>query len=191
MDATQIGNMRLKQVAVMNGIFLGVIIIFFIVIEVFTVTFAQFFVFLGVVMLIQGVYGLLKGDSPKSIFSIFEQVAVYEKQKMGSEWYKQRKIGFIWNLIIGCLMFLQSIGNVNTTGDVLEFDLFFLAIIVFFMFVVTNFSLIIHFRKIDRSTSENDFKGYARKSSLRAVAVGLILGVVFALITLSYIFSVI
>ena len=103
--------MRLEQVAVTNGLILTAIIIFFIVTNVFTITVAHFFLVLGFLILIHGIFGFKKGDSTKSFIPIFERVAIYEKQKMGSEWYKQRKVGYVWNLILSCLLFLQSYWN--------------------------------------------------------------------------------
>jgi amino acid transporter len=82
----------------------------------------------------------------------------------------QRKVGYIWNLILSGLMFLQS----------------FMLIMVFFLLVMINISLIIHFRKVDRSTSESDMKGYTWESNLIAVAVGI----VFALSCLSSLFLI-
>jgi hypothetical protein len=82
MGSTELGNMRLKQVAITNGLILTAMIIFFTIINVFTIAFAHYFLVLGVLVLIQGVFGFIKGDSTKSIIPIFEKVAIYEKQKL-------------------------------------------------------------------------------------------------------------
>ena len=84
--------MRLKQVAITNGLILTAsMIIFFTIINVFTIAFAHYFLVLGVLVFIQGVFGLIRGESTKSIIPNYEKVAIYEKQKMGSEWYKQQE----------------------------------------------------------------------------------------------------
>ena len=189
MESTELSNMRLKQVAVTNGLILTVMIIFFIITNVFAITFAHFFLVLGVLVLIQGVFGFIKGDSTKSIIPIFEKVAIYEKQKMGSEWYKQRKVSYVWNLILSCLLFLQSYWNRDSTDNVFQIELMFMFIMTFFLLVMINISLVIHFRKVDRSTSELDMKGYTWKSNLIAVAVGIVFALVMFFITLSYIIS--
>ena len=189
MESTELSNMRLKQVAVTNGLILTAMIIFFIITNVFTITFAHFFLVLGVLVFIQGVFGLIRGDSTKSIIPIFEKVAIYEKQKMGSEWYKQRKVGYVWNLVLSCLLLLQSYWNRDSTDNVFQIDLMFMFIMTFFLLVMINISLIIHFRKVDRSTSELDMKGYTWKSNLIAVAVGIVFALVMIVITLSYIMS--
>ena len=189
MESTELSNMRLKQVAVTNGLILTAMIIFFTIINVFTIAFAHYFLVLGVLVLIQGVFGFIKGDSTKSIIPIFEKVAIYEKQKMGSEWYKQRKVGYVWNLILSCLLLLQSYWNRDSTDNVFQIDLMFMFIMTFFLLVMINISLIIHFRKVDRSTSELDMKGYTWKSNLIAVAVGIVFALVMFVITISYIIS--
>ena len=51
---------------------------------------------------------LIKGDSTKSFIPIFEKVAIYEKQKMGNEWNKEKKGGNVWRLILSGFMFFQS-----------------------------------------------------------------------------------
>ena len=181
--------MRLKQVAVTNGLILTAMIIFFTIINVFTIAFANFFLVLGVLVFIQGVFGLIRGDSTKSIFPIFEKVAIYEKQKMGSEWYKQRKVGYVWNLILSCLLLLQSYWNRDSTDNVFQIDLMFMFILAFFLLVMINISLIIHFRKVDRSASELDMKGYTWKSNLIAVSVGIVFVLIMFVITLSYMIS--
>lgn len=189
MEPTELSNMRLKQVAVTNGLILTAIITFFIITNVFTITFADFFLVLGALILIQGVFGLIKGDSPKSLIPIFEKIAIYEKQKMGSEWYKQRKVGYIWNLVLSGLMFLQSYWNRDSVDNTFQIDLMFMFIMTFFLLVLINISLIIHFRKVDRSTSELDMKGYTWKSNLIGVAVGIVFALIMFVIVLSFIIS--
>ena len=108
---------------------------------------------------------------------------------MGSEWYKQRKVGYVWNLILSCLLLLQSYWNRDSTDNVFQIDLMFMFIMTFFLLVMINISLVIHFRKVDRSTSELDMKGYTWKSNLIAVAVGIVFALVMIVITLSYIMS--
>ena len=73
MESTKLSNLKLKQVAVTNGLVLTAIIIFFVVTNVFTIQFAQFFLVLGVIILIQSIFGFIKGDSTKSFIPIFEK----------------------------------------------------------------------------------------------------------------------
>ena len=189
MESTELSNMRLKQVAVTNGLILTAIIIFFIVTNVFTIKFAQFFFVLGVIILIQSIFGFIKGDSTKSFIPIFEKVAIYEKQKMGSEWYKQRKVSYIWNLILSGIMFLQSYWYRDSTDNTFQIEPVLMFIMVFFLLIMVNISLVIHFRKVDRSTSESDMKGFTWQSNLIGVVIGIVFVLIMFVITLFYIFS--
>ncbi|MFD2679150.1 hypothetical protein [Bacillus seohaeanensis] len=189
MEPKELGNMRLKQLTISNVLIVIPIIIFFILISVFTITFAHIFFVLGVILLIQGVLGFIKGDSTRSIIPTFEKVAIYEKQKMGNEWYKQRKVGYVWQLILSSLLFLQSYLNQDSTDNGFQIEFMFMFIITFFILVMINISLVIHFRKVDHATKELDFKGYTWKSNLIAIAVGVVFALVMFVIALSYIIS--
>lgn len=72
-------KMRVKQVAVTNGLILTAIIIPFTIINIRTISFAQYFLTLGILMLIQGASGLINGESTRSFIPIIKQVAIYEK----------------------------------------------------------------------------------------------------------------
>jgi hypothetical protein len=189
MEPTELSNMRLKQVAVTNGLILLAMILFFIIINIFTVAFAHFFLAMAVLLLIQSVFGMLKGRSTKSLIPIFEKVAIYEKQKMGMEWYKQRKLSNVWTLVLSLLLFVQFYLSRDSSGMYFEIDIMFMLILIFFLLMMINISMIIHFRKVDRSISELELKGYTWKSNLVGVIVGIILGFIFLVITVSYIIS--
>ncbi|WP_147533506.1 hypothetical protein [Bacillus marasmi] len=189
MDTKELSDMRLKQVAVTNGLMLGGIIILFFITKIFTIPFANFFLVLGILVLFQGVFGLIRGNSTNSLIPIFEKVAIYEKQKMGSEWYKQRKSGYIMNLLFSGLMFLQFYWNRHSPDNILEIEPVFMFIMTIIILVIINTNLIIHFRKVDRSTSETDLKGYTWRSNLIAVAIGIAFGLIMFVITIYYIIS--
>ncbi|WP_077624292.1 hypothetical protein [Sediminibacillus massiliensis] len=189
MNPKELNEMRLKQTGVTNGLMLIAMVAFFTIINILTITFAHFFFFLGVLLFIQAVIGLIKGDSTKSIFPIYEKVAIYEKQKVGSEWYKHRKTGCVWNLILSALMFLQSYWNRGLADNVFHLDLLFTSVMTFILLIMINIGLIFHFRKVDRSTSELDMKGYTWKSNVIAIAIGIVFAFLMIVITLSYIIS--
>ena len=77
-------------------------------------------------MLIQATVSLRKGYSTKSFIPIFEKVAVYEKEKMGKEWKKQRKSMWILNYFLSALFFFQFYLNRNYSASKIEFDLPFM-----------------------------------------------------------------
>ena len=158
-------------------------------INVFTIKFAHFFFVLGLLILIQGIYGLIKGDSTKSFIPIFEKVAIYEKQKMGNEWNKEKKGGNVWRLILSGFMFFQSYMYRDLPYQTFEIDLIFGVVMVFFLVVFINVSLIIRFKRIDRSTSEVDLKGYTKESNIIGGAFGILFTLVVFIIAIIYVFS--
>ncbi|MFZ3580066.1 hypothetical protein [Virgibacillus sp. DJP39] len=189
MELTDLRKMRGKQIAVTNGLILTLLTIYFVMISVLDVTFSVLFLILGISILIQAILGFLKSDSTKSFIPIFEQVANYEKQKMGREWNKQRRMGFIWNLILSGLMFMQYYFSRGSTDHVFQIDFTFMFVITLIALGLINISLFLHIRKVDRSTSELDMKGYTWKSSLVAVVVGVVLAVASIAFIMFYILS--
>ncbi|MCY7493885.1 hypothetical protein [Bacillus safensis] len=93
MEQAALKKMRSKQVVTSNLLFGMVILIFFILIQNVEIQFTYFFLCLGIFMLLQGIYGLIKKGSTKSIIPIFEQVAIYEKEKLGKELEERTKSG--------------------------------------------------------------------------------------------------
>ncbi|MGE7667690.1 hypothetical protein ACQKMN_18505 [Ureibacillus composti] len=189
MDSTELRRLRLNQVAIINGLMTMILISFFIIINKFSITFSQFFLVIGVIALFQGVFGLIKGDSTKSFIPIFEKIAVYEKQKMGKEWYKQRKVGYIWQLLLSVLMFLQAYWNRDTNDHIFQFNFGFIGILLIILLSMVNISMLLHFRKVDRSNSLSDMKGYTWKSNLFSIAVGIIFTFAIFSITIFYLMS--
>ena len=189
MESKELNNMRLKQVAVTNGLILAFIIIFFTVINVFTIKVTHFFFVLGFLILFQSIFGFIKGDSTKSFIPIFEKVAIYEKQKMKNEWYKERKGGNVWRLILSGFMFFQSYMYRDLPYQTFEIDLIFLFVMALFLLAFINVSLIIRFKRIDRSTSELDLKGYTKESNLIGGAIGIVFTLVVFIIAIIYMIS--
>ncbi|MDQ0214477.1 hypothetical protein J2S13_000873 [Oikeobacillus pervagus] len=181
MDPTEIDKMREKQIYIMNGLVISCLTIFFLIVHFFNVTQARFFFVLGVLLLIQVIIGFIKKDSTRSLIPILEKVAIYEKKKMGSEWYKQRKVTYVWNLILSSLMLMQSFWNLGSTHNVFQIKFMFVFIFTIGMLTLVNISLIIHIRKVDGSNSELEMKGYTFKSNIVAVTIGGI----FALIVIA------
>ncbi|MFZ0443207.1 MAG: hypothetical protein WAM95_00850 [Bacillus sp. (in: firmicutes)] len=189
MGSKEISNIRLKQVAVTNGLILALIIILFTVINIFTIKFAHFFFVLGLLILIQSVFGFIKGDSTKSFIPIFEKVAIYERKKMGSEWYKEQRTGNIWRLVLSGFMFFQSYTYRDLPYQTIEIDLIFGLVMVLFLVVFINVSLIIRFKRIDRSTSELDLEGYTKESNMIGGAFGILFTLVVFIIAIIYMIS--
>jgi len=191
MKPNEIRNMRWKQVAVLNGMFLSVMILYFVITKLFVVKLAHFFLVLSVVILIQGIFGLIKGDSTKSIIPIFEKVAIYEKQHMGSEWDKQRKVSYIWNLVLSVILFLQSLSHWGYPERVFQIEVKFMMMLTIVLLILINISLFIHIKKVDRATSVQDLKGYTWKSNVISIVIGVVFAFVLIIISIFYIMSTI
>jgi hypothetical protein len=171
-NSFEIKKMRKKQLYVTNAILLTVLIIYFIIIYFNIISFSTFYLILGIIMLIQATVSLRKGYSTKSFIPIIERVAIYEREKMGKEWQKQRKGIWILNYFLSGLFFLQFYLNRNLSLSEYEFDLPFMFIVLLLLLGLMNVSMYIHFRKVDKATSELDLKGYTWKSyGIRIVLV--------------------
>src|SRR5690606_40468387 len=72
------------------------------------ISMSTYFFILAFLVLIQAAAGVVRGYSTKSIIPIFEQVATYEKEKMGIEWKKQRKTSIASSFFVSIVMFLNA-----------------------------------------------------------------------------------
>ncbi|KAB2331971.1 hypothetical protein [Bacillus mesophilum] len=189
MDTNQVSDMRLKQAGTINMLILVLLALFFLIVNVFTLTFSQFYLTAGIIVLIQGLSGLIKRDSTRSIFPILQQAAQYEKEKMGNEWYKYKRTGHIWSLVLGCMFILQSVLFSDSGDGVFQLEIVLMLIIAFTVFIMINISLIIHFRKVDQASTPVEFQGYTRKTYAVAFGVGIALGVLLIIFFVSLFLS--
>lgn len=188
MDFAKLRNMRMKQIAIINALLILLLFSYFLVIQYFSIKSSHLFIFLGMVILIQAVYGLLKGDSTKSLIPTFEKIAVYEKEKMGTEWYKQRKVNHFCSLIVSAMLFINSYFLANSSEEIFGVEPMFMVILGFVLLLSLNTGIMIHIKKVDRSTSAISFNGYTWKASLIGVAIGIVLAIVIIMISFSSIF---
>ncbi|MFV5960888.1 hypothetical protein [Bacillus sp. AK25] len=121
MEQAALKKMRTKQIAISN-LFVGLmIIIFFMLIQIVKIQLTHFLFCLGILILIQGILGFIRKGTTKSFIPILEQVAIYEKEKLGKEWEKEKRLDYVWKIILSVIMFIQSftLQNVdNAFGDV-------------------------------------------------------------------------
>ncbi|MEK5296325.1 hypothetical protein [Bacillus sp. FSL R5-0659] len=178
MEQAALKKMRTKQVVISNLLFGVMILIFFILIQKVEIQFTYFFLCLGIFMLLQGIYGLIKKGSTKSFIPIFEQVAIYEKEKLGKEWEKEQRMENIWKLILSGLMFFQSFSLQAIPDSFFEIELKFLIFLFVMALAIINISMLFRFRKIDRSTEAHGLKGFTKESNMLAMALGLLSAIV-------------
>ena len=110
-------------------------------------------------------------------------------KKWGVSGIRNKKGGNVWRLILSGFMFFQSYMYRDLTYQTFEIDLIFLLVMVFFLLVFINVSLIIRFKRIDRSTSELDLKGYTKESNLIGGAIGILFTLVVFIIAIIYMIS--
>ncbi|MFJ5671968.1 hypothetical protein ACIQAS_10050 [Bacillus safensis] len=116
---------------------------------------------------------MIKKTSTKSIIPIFEQVAIYEKEKLGKEWEKEQRVENIWKLILSGLMFFQSFSFQTLQDPFFHIEPKFLIFLFVIALALINISMLYRFRKIDRTT-EGELKGFTKESNMMSMALGLL-----------------
>ncbi|RBP96662.1 hypothetical protein DFO70_101478 [Cytobacillus firmus] len=172
MTTSEIKKLRIRQLLFLNGNLLFFLTATYILQSFIDITFSQMFIFLGMITLIQSILGWAKRNSTKSIFPVIEKVAIYEKEKMGNEWSKQRTVGSIWTLLVSSILFFNAYFHFDS-GEILSIEPVFLFFLTIAILVLTNISMVIHSRKVDGAQSLADFKGYTRNSNVRAIIFGV------------------
>ncbi|KAB3537624.1 hypothetical protein F9231_15685 [Bacillus safensis] len=173
MEQAALKKMRTKQIIVSNLIACIMIVAFFILIQMSDIRFTHFFLCLGIIMLFLSIYGFIKKGSTKSFIPIFEQIAIYEKEKLGKEWEKEKRMDNIWKMILSGLMFFQSFSFQDVTNPVFDTSPIFLLFLLIMALAIINISMLFRFRKIDRST-EGELTGYTKESNIMAIALGFL-----------------
>src|SRR5690606_9913910 len=188
LDSAEIKMMRVKQILVTNGILLITLPLIFSMIFFLEISMSTYFFILAFLVLIQAAAGVVRGYSTKSIIPIFEQVATYEKEKMGIEWKKQRKTSIASSFFVSIVMFLNAMMSLESTFEV-DFSFIFILIITAIVFVLINIGLLIHIRKVDGSNSQQDMKGYTMKTNLIGIVIGIVSAIIILVISLLYVMS--
>jgi hypothetical protein len=183
--AAEIRKLRIRQLMFLNGLLLFLLTLAYIITSLIAITYTQMFLLLGITVLAQSIIGFLKGNSTKSICPVVEQVAIYEKEKMGSEWRKQRKVSSIWSLFMSVMMFLNAYVQQNS-GEFVNFDLSFIFLLAIGILMVMNLSFILHSRKVDGARTKSDLKGFTLKSNLIGIVIGGLFGIILFIFTIAY-----
>lgn len=184
MNSSEIKKLRVMQLLLLNGTLLFFLSASYILQISTDITFSQMFIFLGIVTLIQSIVGWVKRNSTKSILSVIEQVAIYEKEKMGNEWSKQRTVGSIWTLLFSSILFFNAYFH-SDSGEILKIEPMFLLFLTIAILIMTNISMVIHSRKVDGAQSPADFTGYSRNSNVRAIIFGACYAILIFVLILS------
>ncbi len=144
-------------------------------------TYASMYFLLGVLALVNGLIGLLKKGKTKQSLIIFEKVATYEKNKMGKEWSKQRRLSYIMNIALGMIMFFQAYLYRNSDDKTFSLNWGILLLITIWILAVVNIGLIFHVRNVDGYNPNSILKGYTTKKYLFTISIVIL----FAFLTIS------
>lgn len=188
MEFEVIRKMRKRQIVLTNMLLLVLLSIYFTITIVFSFSLSQTNTIVGVLLFLHALSMYIRKDTPKSFIPTFEKVAMYEKEKMGDEWIKQRKTNMFSMFVLSGLMFLNAYITQGTTGPVFD-PVTFLPVFILLCIVilVTNVFLFIHIRKVDRSTSKSDFTGYTLHTNVIGVVVGFVIAVIFIFLVIFYV----
>ncbi|PKR76766.1 hypothetical protein CEY16_13175 [Halalkalibacillus sediminis] len=188
MDKEYVHKLRLKQGMILNILYITLMAIFIALLETFQIRIAELFLTLSIILLLQFCFGMVKRNSTKSLIPILEKVAEYEKEKLGGEWYKERRLGPIMHLFLGCIMFLYYLLNRGSSNLIMDLDYGFFVPLLTSILILINISLYIRARKVDRS-SEDQLKGYTKKTFVSSIATGVIFTITFIIITIVYLLN--
>lgn len=177
MEQAALKKMRTKQIAISN-LFVGLmIIIFFMLIQIVKIKLTHFLFCLGILMLIQGILGFIRKGTTKSFIPILEQVAIYEKEKLGKEWEKEKRLDHVWKIILSVIMFIQSFTLQNVDNAFSDVDPALIIFLFLMVLAILNISMLFRFRKIDRSTV-GELTGYTKESNIMAIALGFFMAII-------------
>ncbi|MFD2922177.1 hypothetical protein [Halobacillus naozhouensis] len=191
MDQRALKIMRIKQLVSTNALVIALFAIYLALLSAFEVRMSQMFFVLGAIVFAQTLLRWISRKSTKSVIPFFEQVAIYEKQKMGNEWRKQYNTGLICNFFLSGIFLLQAFWSRGSTDIAIQMELRFMLLLALCLVIMINIALCIHIRKVDRSKLQSDFKGYTLKTNIIGAVVGLVVafamfvGITFYVLTLS------
>ncbi|WP_221565076.1 hypothetical protein [Alkalihalobacillus sp. TS-13] len=187
MQDYQIKHMRKRQFIAINIITSVTLFLFMVMLKLFDVTLSVMSFIVGLILLSQVLIKLFK-DKTSSWLPVFEEVAKYEKEKIGSEWDRQYKSQLVLQAVVSGWMFFQSYFMRDAEGSALQSDWSFMVGFVFILFLFVNGNLWFQNRKIDRSVTSEAFKGYTKKSIIVGTIIGLLLA--FVVMTATIIFTI-
>lgn len=187
MERDAIKKLRKRQIILINLLLLFILSVYFTVVMTIFMTSSQMNAIVGVIIFFYGLYGYVRKDKPTSFIPTFEKVAIYEKEKMGDEWNKQRKTNVISLFILSGIMLLNAVITSGGGSPAFTIDIFPpVLILVVVVILVMNLFTIIHIRKVDRSKSKADFAGYTLNMNIISIAVGIGITIVSVVLIILY-----
>lgn len=171
-----------------NGLLITILSSYLLVIRYSSITMSQLLFLTSLIVLTPVIISLIKKNDTTSIIPTFQQVAEYEKEKMGDEWIRQRKANEIVRILVGTLLFLQAFYwrfTAEIAYDKQTFPVIF--IITVAVMIMVNISLYIHIRKVDRAHSQTELQGYTKKSNFMSAVVMLSITIFVFLLSIIFV----
>lgn len=172
MEQKRLLDLRKLQFLLMNVFFLAMISLFLILINV-GITYRLFWIIIAVLSFIQAIQFYMSGQPISSFASKrMKELNEYEKDMMGDEWRKKKKLNANTQLFLVLIFMFNS----WVLGDQIAFseqnwdlDLLYLMLV---LLLVLNLSIYFHNRKVDKGKIK---KGYTLKTLLFGLIFGLLL----------------
>lgn len=173
MNVQNVKRIRRKQIIIINGFIVAAIMLTLSIIRLYPVTVTQVYLWIGIILLLQATTSIIKINSTKSFIPVFQEVAIYEKEKMGNEWKKQRKVNNIWRIVASGLLFLSAYLSRESIEILYEPALFpIYVVIAIIAMALINVTFYLHIRKVDGANSSADLEGYTKESNITSIVLG-------------------
>ena len=180
MELVTLKKLRKKQFIALNcGSIIG--LVFFFLLLYVGIPLNKMLLFLGIIILIIAIF---KNKYISYIFKIFpykEKLFLYEKNKLGREWYRLNKMNNIATVVLGIVSLLQGI---ISDDAVISFDVLIISIIISPLFLILiNCSLYFHIKKIDNAGSSS-FNGYTKKRLVLSILAAIVYVVIINIVVI-------
>lgn len=170
MEISMLKELRKKQIIALNCSCIISLVLFFLLLYV-GVPLNKMMVFLGIIILLLAIF---KDKYINYIFKIFpykEKLYLYEKNKLGNEWYKLNKMTNVTTVILGVITLLQGI---ISDAEVINFDTLIITIAISPLFLILiNCSFYFHVKKID-NYGTSSFNGFAKKKLVLSILAAIV-----------------
>ncbi len=180
----ELKKLRDKQIILQNIIYVfsvGLVGIFLI----FVNSLKAFSFLAGAICLSSFLIGMIsrkRGELIGIIFPSMKPLFDYERDKLGTEYWKLKKRQLIMQALLTILMFFQAITIPYGISVSEKPNLYVLLPMALVMLVVLNISSYFHIKSVDKSNSE--LKGYANRTLLYGIIGGIVLSgiITFAIV---------
>ena len=185
MENSRLKVLRRKQFIEYNISFIVGLLLFFLLLYV-GIALNKFMIFFSVLLFSIVIF---KSKYNKYIFRVFpykEELFLYEKNKLGKEWYSFNRTNNVATIVLGIVSLLQSILAKDTVISIKVLKI--LIIISPLYLILLNSSLYFHIKKIDNG-GNSSFVGYTKKRLILSILAGIVFVIILTAIVKVLIFN--